>query len=245
MPRAAVRAREAQDEETLVGMKRSRSDLDSSELDGSSGQDEHDLGGGAGSPGRSRRTEKQQQRARNKACREKSRREFLNDCFFLLADVVGTEPPLKDKGSILRGAIKEIRALREEGARMKQENERRDGPRPRPRPRPPTPSGWWSRAPRRRPPSTPGRPCTGSCRARPPPPRTRRRSSCSTATSCRSGWTPRSSTRSSTTPCAPPWPDARPSPGRPRDCQASSRGALRGGAPPLNISSNNTLICNF
>merc|ERR1719213_532761 len=127
MPRAAVRAREAQDEETLVGTKRSRSDLDSSELDGSSGQDEHDLGGGAGSPGRSRRTEKQQQRARNKACREKSRREFLNDCFFLLADVVGTEPPLKDKGSILRGAIKEIRALREEGARMKQENERMDG----------------------------------------------------------------------------------------------------------------------
>merc|ERR1719207_391530 len=127
MPRAAVRAREAQDEETLVGMKRSRSDLDSSELDGSSGQDEHDLGGGAGSPGRSRRTEKQQQRARNKACREKSRREFLNDCFFLLADVVGTEPPLKDKGSILRGAIKEIRALREEGARMKQENERMHG----------------------------------------------------------------------------------------------------------------------
>ena len=117
---------QAQDEETLVGIKRSRSDLDSSELDGSSGQDEHDLGGGAGSPGRSRRTEKQQQRARNKACREKSRREFLNDCFFLLADVVGTEPPLKDKGSILRGAIKEIRALREEGARIKSENERLD-----------------------------------------------------------------------------------------------------------------------
>ncbi len=122
------------DEMATVACKRSRSQLDSSELDGSSEQDD-ELGGtgqreaGAGSPGRGspRRTEKQQQRARNKACREKSRREFLNDCFCLLAEVVGTEPPLKDKGSILRGAIKEIRALREEGARMKQENERMDG----------------------------------------------------------------------------------------------------------------------
>ena len=117
----------------LVACKRSRSQLDSSGLDGSSGQTaEDEIGGaghreaGAGSPGRSRRTEKQQQRAKNKACREKSRREFLNDCFLLLAEVVGTEPPLKDKGSILRGAIKEIRALREEGARMKAENERVD-----------------------------------------------------------------------------------------------------------------------
>ena len=121
------------DEMATVACKRSRSQLDSSELDGSSEQDD-ELGGtgqreaGAGSPGRGspRRTEKQQQRARNKACREKSRREFLNDCFCLLAEVVGTEPPLKDKGSILRGAIKEIRALREEGARIKSENERLD-----------------------------------------------------------------------------------------------------------------------
>jgi len=73
------------------------------------------------------RSEKQQVRARNKACREKSRREFLNDCFELLADAVGTEPPLKDKGSILRGAIKEIEALREECARLRAESTRMDG----------------------------------------------------------------------------------------------------------------------
>lgn len=64
-------------------------------------------------------------RAGNKACREKVRREKINDRFFDLSSVLDPGRPVKsDKSAILSDAIRVLNQLRTEAQELRQKNER-------------------------------------------------------------------------------------------------------------------------
>lgn len=104
----------------FTGVKRPREEACVAEALGDGGGEE--ATGGASSEGHVGTSSTKPKGARNKACREKARRERINERFSELAKLCDPEDPKTDKSSILADAIKIMKQLRLENGQLQQLN---------------------------------------------------------------------------------------------------------------------------